>query len=91
MQVRVHMRFIRVHRFTAVPARGATGYRTPLGLPAKQAWTPVPAPKYPPRESNPHAPKDTAPSTRPVYLFRQVGLYVLSVGVEPTRLWGAAP
>lgn len=35
MQVRVHMRFIRVHRFTAVPARGATGYRTPLGLLAK--------------------------------------------------------
>ena len=46
---------------------------------------------YPPPDSNRDAPKDTAPSTRPVYLFRQVGvLVVLSVGVEPTRRQGAA-
>ena len=84
------MRFIRVHGSAAVSAGGAAGYRTQAGVLARQAWTPVPAPLYPPRESNPHAPKDTAPSTRPVYLFRQVGLSVLSVGVEPTRRLGAA-
>lgn len=66
-QVRVHMRIIRVHGFTAVSAGGAAGYRTPPGMLARQTWTPVPAPSYPPRESNPHVPKDTAPSTRSVY------------------------
>jgi len=45
-QVRVHMRFIRVHGFAAVSARGAAGYRAPAGVLARQAWTPVPAPTY---------------------------------------------
>ena len=47
------MRFIRVHGFAAVPARGAMGYRTPAGLFARQAWTPVPAPSHPHRDLNP--------------------------------------
>jgi hypothetical protein len=58
-------------RACASMAGGAMGYRTPTGLRARQAWTPVPAPSYPPRESNPHAPKGTASSTRSVYRFRR--------------------